>query len=278
MDIQQAYLNACLAELEALKPGNVHVFSDGHGMQVQDFIDSAEVSAPALCDDVALGVRSLGLRMLHALQASYEKVHCNTNLGIILLAGPIVQAALTYPDISVRTALEHVLNATTMNDAEAVYAGIRLVQPAGIGQRTEHDVHDPAQITLFEAMQIASSHDNVAAQYVSHYAEVFDHVLPLYAEYCQRWERPAWALTAVYLYWLSRVPDSHIQRKFGLAQASVIQQAAQTHFTAFIHQDNPKMYMSALLAWDAELKQTGINPGTSADLTVTTALLANLAS
>ena len=42
----QKYTNACMAELTALKPGNVHLFADGHGMLVQDFIKSAEVSAP----------------------------------------------------------------------------------------------------------------------------------------------------------------------------------------------------------------------------------------
>ena len=40
--LAQAYKIACLAEIEALKPGNVHIFADGHGMQVQDFMQSAE--------------------------------------------------------------------------------------------------------------------------------------------------------------------------------------------------------------------------------------------
>ena len=36
---------ACLAELEALKPGNVHIFADGHGMNVEQFMASAEAAA-----------------------------------------------------------------------------------------------------------------------------------------------------------------------------------------------------------------------------------------
>ncbi len=286
MKIEQAYLNACLSELEALKPGNVHVFADGHGMQVQDFIDSAEVSAPALCapiwpaqtqtPTILTTSRPLGQRMLDALQATYDKVGCNTNLGIVLLAGPIVQAVQQYPQTPLPQALSQVLGQTTVADAEAVYQGIRLVKPAGMGQQADHDVQQSADITLLHAMQIASVYDRVAAQYTSQYSEVFAHALPLYTDCCLRWARPAWALTAVYLYWLSRHPDSHLARKFGMDEAVRIQQQAQQHDAQFIALENPKHYMATLLRWDAELKQAGMNPGTSADLTVCTALLANL--
>lgn len=30
--LQAAYEDACRQEIEALKPGNVHLFADGHGM------------------------------------------------------------------------------------------------------------------------------------------------------------------------------------------------------------------------------------------------------
>lgn len=276
MSVQQAYLNACLAELEALKPGNVHIFADGHGMQVQDFIQSAEVSAPALCDDQSLGSRTLGQRILQALQATYDKVGCNTNLGIVLLAAPIVQALTNYPNIALQDGLPQVLQQTTVADAADVYAGIRLVTPAGMGQRHEHDVSEQPQITLMKAMQLASTHDMVARQYVDGYATIFSEAIPRYRQSLQRWERPAWALTAVYLYWLANHADSHIARKYGADIASTVQQTAQGHYQAFLALENPKHYMAELLAWDHSLKQQKLNPGTSADLTVITAMCAAL--
>lgn len=274
--VEQAYLNACLAELEALKPGNVHIFADGHGMQVQDFIKSAEVSAPVLCNDEQFGSRTLGQRILAALEVTYAAVSCNTNLGIILLAAPVVQAALQYPKLPLQTALQQVLQETTVDDAAHVYAGIRLVNPAGMGQRSEHDVSQAPQITLLAAMQLAAGQDMVARQYVEGYAQIWTQALPLYVHGIARWQRPAWALTAVYLYWLSSVPDSHIARKYGEAAALNVQQAARQHVEAFMALDNPKNYLPALLQWDQSLKQQGINPGTSADLTVITAMLAAL--
>lgn len=273
MNIQSAYLKACLAELEALKPGNVHMFADGHGMQVQQFIDSAEVSAPVLCDDAQYGDRTLGQRILAALEVTYAKVSCNTNLGIILLAAPIVQAILQYPHLALSQSLKQVLSETTREDAALVYAGIRLVSPAGMGQRDEHDVsHDP-QITLLEAMQLASPHDMVARQYAEGYTQLFSQALPLYQTFNERWQRPVWALTAVYLHWLSTVPDSHIARKYGATVAVEVQQIAYAHAQALMALDNPKTYMPALLKWDQSLKDERLNPGTSADLTVITAML-----
>lgn len=274
--VQQAYLNACLAELEALKPGNVHIFADGHGMQVQDFIQSAEVSAPALCDDQAFGVRSLGQRILDALHATYDKVSCNTNLGIVLLAAPVVHAVLIYPQLMLQNGLQQVLQQTTMADAACVYEGIRLVNPAGMGQREEHDISQAPQIDLLEAMRLASAHDMVARQYVDGYETIFSQALPLYRELMARWERPAWALSAVYLYWLATFPDSHIVRKYGVKTAAAVQQVAQTHYKALLALENPKHYLPQLLAWDQALKQQKLNPGTSADLTVITVLCASL--
>jgi triphosphoribosyl-dephospho-CoA synthase len=276
MNVQDAYLKACLAELEALKPGNVHIFADGHGMQVQHFIDSAEVSAPVLCDDAQYSDRTLGQRIFAALEVTYAKVACNTNLGIILLAAPIVQAVLQYPHLPLLAGLKQVLSETTQQDAELAYAGIRLVNPAGMGERHEHDVAEQPRITWLEAMRLASAHDMVARQYSECYAQLFSQALPLYKNYIDRWQRPAWALTAVYLYWLSSVPDSHIARKYGEAEALQVQETAQEHATAFMSLENPKNYMSTLLKWDQSLKQARLNPGTSADLTVITAMLAML--
>jgi triphosphoribosyl-dephospho-CoA synthase len=277
MNVQSAYTNACLAELEALKPGNVHIFADGHGMQVQHFIASAEVSAPLLCDDSQYGERSLGQRILAALEVTYAKVACNTNLGIILLAAPVAHASLRYPQLPLPAGLAQVLNETTREDAALAYAGIRLVNPAGMGERDEHDISQQPQITLLEAMQLASAHDMVARQYSEGYAQLFTEALPLYKTYVERWQRPAWALTAVYLYWLSSVPDSHIARKYGASVALEVQQLASQHAQAFMALENPKHYMSTLLKWDQSLKQARLNPGTSADLTVITAMLAMLA-
>ena len=89
--LQQAYLEACEAELQAFKPGNVSIHSEGHGMTVADFRLSAKASAPHLCDPAL----SLGEKIFQAIASTREAVGCNTNLGIVLLAAPMMESCLT---------------------------------------------------------------------------------------------------------------------------------------------------------------------------------------
>ena len=87
--IESAVMASFLGELEALKPGNVSTYADGHDMTVRDFQISAEVSVPLLCQADA----SLGQRVLDSVKATQDAVGCNTNLGMLLLFAPIAMAA-----------------------------------------------------------------------------------------------------------------------------------------------------------------------------------------
>ena len=88
-EIATAFVAACRDEIEAPKPGNVHVFAEGHGMTVRDFLRSAEAAAPALCKPST----PVGARILTAVEATFAAVGMNTNLGIILLCAPLAAAA-----------------------------------------------------------------------------------------------------------------------------------------------------------------------------------------
>lgn len=264
-EIAQHYRDACMAELSALKPGNVHIFADGHGMVVQDFIKSADASAQV----IAMPNLSVGERILSAVNATWSAVGCNTNLGIVLLAAPMVQAAYSKDGFS-QKCLQMVLNDLTIDDAVKVYEAISLAKPAGLGEVQDHDVHQTPDISLLQSMQVASYRDLIAQQYANGYQEVFNLGVSTYQQYFAKWERPAWSVTATYLAFLAEFEDSHIARKYGKASAQAIQQEAKKYFQDFTSQENPKLYQSTLLAWDADLKKRGINPGTSADLTVAT--------
>lgn len=266
--VETAFRNACLAELEALKPGNVHVFADGHGMVVQDFVRSAEAAAPAIA---APGL-SVGQRIHHAVAATRQAVGCNTNLGIILLCAPLVHAALQEEGGTLRDRLRLVLRQLSMEDAAEAFRAIVLASPAGLGGASSHDVHDPATGTLLEAMRAAESRDRIAWQYMHDFADIFDSGLPCYRELARRWGWTAWAATAVHLTYMAAMNDTHIERKQGGSAADDVRRRAGQHAAAMLRLDNPKPYQRPLLQFDAELKAAGLNPGTSADLTVATLL------
>ena len=279
-NLANAFKAACMAELEALKPGNVHIFADGHGMTVQDFMLSAEAASAA----IAQPDLSLGERILHSVQATQNAVKINTNLGIILLCAPLIQAALQPSTLTFMQTLQSVLANTTIEDAENTFAAIRLANPAGLGESAQHDVHQTATCTLLAAMQTAANRDlanerlardMIALQYTNNFAQIMESVMR-YQQALARWQRPAWAATAVHLHFMAHYCDSHIVRKYGETIAKLVQNEALEHENEFLQAYNPKNYLAPLLKFDEALKKRGLNPGTSADLTVATLLMANL--
>ena len=280
---------ACMAELEALKPGNVHIFADGHGMTVQDFMLSAEAASKV----IGLPNLSLGQRILTSVQATQDAVKINTNLGIILLCAPLIQTAIAIAlqpsRLTFMQTLKLVLANTTITDAENAFAAIRLANPAGLGESAQHDVRQTATCTLLAAMQTAANrdlvnvmltnemlpNDMIALQYTNNFAQITESVM-LYQQALARWQRPAWAVTAVHLHFMAHYCDSHLVRKYGETIAKLVQNEALEHESEFLKTYNPKNYLAPLLQFDAALKKRGLNPGTSADLTVATLLMANL--
>lgn len=267
----QCFKSACLEELEALKPGNVHVFADGHGMTVEDFLRSAEAAA----GPIAATHDGVGERILSAIRASHQAVGCNTNLGIVLLCAPMVHAALLDGSLPFGQRLHQVLQNLTTQDAALAFEAILIAAPAGLGQSERHDVHDAPHVSLLVAMQEAAERDCVARQYANGYRDIFA-ALDYYHRLLARWARPAWATTGLYLHFLASYPDSHIVRKYGMERALQTSELAARHASDFDACENPKNYLPALRKFDSALKENGINPGTSADMTVAALFLDKL--
>jgi len=251
-----------MAELQANKPGNVHAFSDGHGMVLADFVASAKAAAVV----IALPDLSVGQRIKQAIDATWDAVNCNTNLGIVLLAAPLIEAAVK------EKPLADVLADLTQDDATEAFAAIVKASPAGLGDSDMYDVKTPPQCTLLQAMREAAPRDKIAYQYANNYPDVLELGIPLYRQVLTRWQNSAWATTEVYLAFLAKCPDSHVVRKYGLSVAEGVQKKAEIHHEALLGCDNPKTFLGELLRFDQALKNQHINPGTSADLTVATLL------
>ena len=264
--IREAYLAACRTELRALKPGNVHDYAAGHGMTVADFEASAVASAPCL----ALPDRGVGACILEAVGRTRAATGCNTNLGILLLAAPLAAAARRSTPGGLRPALGAVLGGLDVADADAAFAAIRLANPGGLGGSPQHDVREPASVGLRQAMAAARGRDRIAEQYAGGYADIFDFGLPELRLALARWRDEAWAAASLYLLFLARFPDSHVARKFGIDAAEALRRRADPIAQALRAAERPTVLQTRLLAFDAELKAAGLNPGTSADLTVAT--------
>ena len=277
---QACFLRACELDVAVRKPGNVSVASPGHGMHAALFSASAHAAAAPL---FRAGAR-VGERIEAAVAASWAVAGCNTNLGILLLCAPLAVAcersnAAPAP-ARLRQALGTVLAELDLADARAAFRAIARANPGGLGSAPMQDVRAAPSLGLRAAMALAADRDLIARQYRDGFDDLFELTLPALPPLFSLGAGGPDAATIsavqrVYLTLLATLPDSHIVRKHGAAVAQNVMAAAQ-RFHALATQGGALDADPAFVAWDEELKAQHINPGTTADLTVATLLLAGV--
>ena len=263
---------ACVMEVLAPKAGNVHPgfswnFTD---LDVADFLASARALRPVF---ETAADRTVGEMVLESVRATRAVVSTNTNLGQILLLAPLSKAAFETGRID-REEVQGILLKLTVHDAIAVYEAIALAKPGGMGQRGSQDIADRPTCTFYEAMKLAASYDDVAAQYATGFSDVFEMAGELEKEVriSGDWLR---AIADVHLARLVR-GDTLVRRKCGDAIEAELKSLAAS---VVRHRADPAKYQAEHAKFDAWLRADGNrrNPGTTADL-ITAALFVGLFS
>jgi triphosphoribosyl-dephospho-CoA synthase len=268
---RQAFLRACALDVAVRKPGNVSAASPGHGMHAALFLASAAAAA----GPISSAGMAVGARIEAAVRAAWQASGCNTNLGIVLLCAPLLAAfERTGGEGGVdalRDALEAVLQSLDVADARAACRAIALAHPGGLGRVPEQDVHDEPTRDLRAVMALAAQRDRIARQYVHAHADVFTLGVPVFLSA----QDPELAMESAFLELLAAFPDSHIVRKHGDAVAQSVMADARP-WRARARNGERLADDAAYIRWDEDLKARGLNPGTSADLCVASALAASL--
>jgi triphosphoribosyl-dephospho-CoA synthase len=265
--IEAAFLWACEQDVVCSKPGNVSMASAGHGMTADLFLASAR----AACVPLAQRGAPVGARIEAAIARTRAAAGCNTNLGIVLLCAPLAAAFEAQLPSAVESSIQRVLRALTVEDACAAYRAIALANPGGLGESSSQSVGTVPTVDLRAAMALAADRDSIARQYTEDFRDVLGFGLATFhAAHAARAASPTALADAVLLTWLgflARWPDSHIARKHGEACARRVSSEASAWLAR-----GPERLLApyALDAWDTALKAAGLNPGTSADLTVAT--------
>lgn len=260
---------ACLLEVAARKPGNVHRFADLPDLHFVDFLLSASAIAAPLDRAAEQGV---GATVLAAVKATRRVVRTNTNLGIILLLAPL---AAVPRNIGLREGVEQILSATTIDDARAVYRAIRLAAPGGLGKVEEQDIAFEPTVTLRETMILAAGRDLVARQYANGFHEVLNEGSPEIRQALTAGHPLETAVIAAFIGLLARHPDSLIARKHGPDAASAVsRRAAEVLDLGWPEAERACASLDEFDAWLRSGQKT-LNPGTTADL-VAAALFAAL--
>jgi triphosphoribosyl-dephospho-CoA synthase len=264
---------ACLLEVSAGKPGNVSIYREFRDTSFLDFVLSAEAIAPVM---QRAAQQSVGDTVLEAVRATWQVVQTNTNLGIVLLLAPLARAS---GQGSLRERLRLVLEELTVEDARKTYAAIRMASPGGLKAVNQGDVndHNGEGMNLREAMFLARERDTIAREYVTSFELTFSLGYPALVEH---YRTSGWILEAIvqaYLIILSQVPDTLIARKNGMMTAEkVSRQAREVLAAGGIYTETGKKKIREL---DESLRVRGnlLNPGTTADLIVSSLFVALLA-
>ena len=118
-------------------------------------------------------------------------------------------------------------------------------------------------------MKISSEWDRISRCYYSNYEEILDIGLPNFTTLLRKTSRKK-AIEILYINFLSTSTDSHLERKFGINKAKIVlKKFFFIEKKLKIYKDNQNL----LRYFDHYLKKFHYNPGTCADLTVTTLLI-----
>ena len=261
----------CDTEMKSLKPGNVHKFSEGPGMNVKDFFKSSLIISKCLTKNNL----DLGKKILNSVNEIQKKVKKNTNLGIILMLSPIVTVVQKEGIISKEKLLRKIrflIKKQNVKNSIPIFKAISLTTPGGLGFSQKYDVNELPKTNLYKAMEFSKKRDLIARQYYNGFKDIFDTGVPAYKKFYNKWGKINWALTGVYLTFLKKFNDSHIARNKGNKIARSIKKEAKKYYFFLKRNKSLTKIKKELLIFDKKLKSKGINPGTIADLTVATFL------
>lgn len=257
--LTQWLYQACLAEVLSPKPGNVAPGTEYQDATVEDFVTSGRVSAPLLANAESAGV---GKAVFAAAEATQAAVGHNTNLGILLLLGPLAAVPRSF---SLADGLGTVLSELTIEDADWAYRAIRLASPGGLGDADTQDVHEAPTESLQDCMRHAAHRDLIAAQYVNNFADVLGvgcSLLMDSRELVAESDRITW----VALKLMAQYGDSLIARKCGQEASDDVRNRA----SAVLETGWPATTagQQAYRQFDEYLRSDGnrLNPGTTADM------------
>ncbi len=285
---------AILLEVSAEKPGNVNLSSGTERTTCQHFLASAVAAGPSFQEAAYRGTRaakgkldaseiSLGqLIKSCASDVNEWQKGGNTILGTIILFVPMAAAAGMSPmekdyrlDLSIlRRNIDLVVRATTALDSVLLYEAVDIANPSGLNNAPDLDVKDPQSkkrllrenITLFDVFRLASTYDDICAEWVNNYSITFDLAFSFLMEQLKS-KTLNTAVVHTFLKILSDRPDTFIARKAGKEiAAEVSEEAKEVLDLGGLETAKGK---TRLEEFDQKLRSTQnkCNPGTTADLT-----------
>jgi triphosphoribosyl-dephospho-CoA synthase len=275
------------------KPGNVHRTQDFPDMLFEDFLISGIVSGETMKQAAIRGLKfgekpekwhkiGLGELILEAVMETDRWVANNTNLGILMLLIPISAAAGMSENIDeLRSKVDRILKSTNSQDAANLYKAINIADAGGMGEQDDLDVSDHASahkliedgINMYDVLEMSSEWDCLSYELTHGMPITFQTGFPIFKDIQEKYNTNQ-ATVQTFLTILAQNPDSLIRRKYGEDKAQGVSAIAKSilHRGGILTQEG----ISKLVEFDKQLIQNRLNPGTTADLTASSIMVAYL--
>ena len=266
--IQKLYFKSCQEELSVIKPGNHSIHSKIIGMNHKRFEYAAKISSEIF---IKKGI-GLGEKIYESASKCFSQLGENYNLGIILLCAPIFEMSPQKLN-NLKEELQKVLNNINEYQGNFILKAINKVNPAGLNNyHGPGDVNKEKKLNFKKIMKIGSKWDRISECYVTNYEEIFNKGLPFF-EFIKKKTSSNTAIVLLYLFFLSIKKDSHLLRKHGPTKSEMVMKKAKNLLKKINFHNKIEC---KVLNFDKYLKSFHYNPGTCADLTVTTLLISKI--
>ena len=275
------------------KPGNVHRTQDFHDMVFEDFLISGVVIGDIMKKAAQKGLKygedpdlfgkiGVGKLIKEAVLETDKWIANNTNLGIIMLLTPLSAAAgMSNETSEVQENVDRIMRATTPKDAVNLYDAINIADAGGMGETDDLDVgSDDAKkqlidrnINMFDVLELSSEWDMLAYELTRTMPITFEIGYPTFTGVKETNDINK-ATVQTFLTILSIYSDTLIARKFDIETAQKVSEDASLIISEGGVLTDEGMEM--LKDFDKDLVEKNLNPGTTADLTASSIMVALL--
>ena len=215
----------------------------------------------------------------------------NTNLGIVTLLVPLTVGAGIFKVKNVkfnvdifRGYVEKVCKATTVKDAVDFYEAVELAKTGGLGKIQHEKAPDVTsktakeeifqkEITLYRVMKTCSKWDTICKEWVTRMKITFKTGYPTIKKVYMETKNFNLAITQCFLTILAQHPDSLIARKNGLDVAKKVSEEAKKILKVGGTLTSKGRKMAEELDLKLRTPDNRLNPGTTADLTVSSTMV-----
>ncbi len=262
---------AMLLEVSATpKPGNIDRDHNYEDTRFEHFLASAVGVYPVL-EKAARSSRGAGALIHEAVvESSRWQNGGNTHFGAFLLLIPLVMAGGRCEKTKcLKAQVQNIVRETTVEDAVELYRAfseakvkVKPVDDLDLSDDSSIDTIKARRLTLFNLMEISSSYDMIAEEWMNGFKKTFECAASIRDKIRKHGINDAVVLTFMEL--LSSNKDTFIQTKFDNKKAEEVSLRAKE----ILQKGDMDKMRDKIHSFDKELLSEGINPGSTADIII----------